>query len=54
MPGQVTGTLLDTNQHPVSGVKLGLLKTVRSRGDAQGEVQGGLDVKRYIYLDGVI
>jgi len=52
-PGQVTGTLLDTNQQPVRGVRLGLLRTVRSGGDAQGEVKGGMEVKHYVTLDGV-
>lgn len=52
-PGQVRGTLLDANQQPVRGVRLGLLRTVRSGGDAQGEVKGGMEVKHYVTLDGV-
>ncbi len=52
-PGQVMGTLLDADQKPVKGVRLGLFITVRSRGDAQGEVKGGYKTSEFITLDGV-
>jgi hypothetical protein len=47
------GTLLDADQKPVKGVRLGLFITVRSRGDAQGEVKGGYKTSEFITLDGV-
>lgn len=53
IPGQVRGTLLYANEQPVKGIKLGLLRTLRSEGDDQGEVKAGMIVKRYITLDGV-
>ena len=52
-PGQVRGTLLDADQKPVKGVRLGLFITVRSGGDAQGEVKGGYKIREFVTLDGV-
>jgi hypothetical protein len=52
-PGQARGTLLDVNQQPVKGIGLGLLRAERSGGDDQGEAKGGMEVKRYVTLDGV-
>lgn len=52
-PGQVRGTLLDTNEQPVTGINLRLYRTTRSGEDAQGELIGGTKVTHFVVVDDV-